>query len=64
MQVTNSERSSLTEEDEQKLLSPNVNFGEKLLYDKFNSTWWQQKEVKTDDFWEEVRAVSVYTLFI
>jgi len=60
--ATGSERTSLTKEDEQKILSPNVNLGEKLLYDTFNSTWWRQEEVKTDDFWEEVRAMCASTL--
>jgi len=38
-----------------KLLSLDVNFGEKLLYDAINKTWWEQQEVKDESFWEEVR---------
>lgn len=42
-----------------KLLSPEYNLGEKLLYDAINRTWWQQPEVEDPDFWKEVRAHSL-----
>ncbi|XP_067950984.1 galactosylceramide sulfotransferase-like isoform X2 [Watersipora subatra] len=37
-----------------KLLSKEVNLGDKLLYDAMNRTWWQQHELAEASFWEEV----------
>ncbi|KAF6027267.1 GAL3ST1 [Bugula neritina] len=45
----------LTPAEEEKLLSPDMNLGDKLLYEAFNNSWWKQPEVKDPDFWEEVK---------
>lgn len=47
----------LSEEAEKKLLSAEVNLGDLLLYESLNKTWWQQAEVRQDDFWEEVSSI-------
>ena len=47
-------REHMTQENIDKLLSVKVNYGEKVLYDKFNETWWSQPEVKDPSFWKEV----------
>ena len=44
-----------TKADEKKLLDLDHNYGDKLLYDALNATWWNQTEVKVQDFWNEVR---------
>ena len=43
-----------TKADEKKLLDLDHNYGDKLLYDALNATWWNQTEVKVQDFWDEV----------
>ena len=43
-----------TKADEKKLLDLDHNYGDKLLYDALNATWWNQTEVKVQDFWNEV----------
>ena len=43
-----------TKADEKKLLDLDHNYGDKLLYDALNATWWNQTEVKVNDFWNEV----------
>ena len=40
-----------------KFLSPEINFGDLLLYEAMNSSWYRQPEVQEDDFWEEVSAI-------
>ena len=52
-------REHMTQGNIDKLLSVKVNYGEKVLYDKFNETWWSQPEVKDPSFWKEV---SYFTL--
>ncbi|XP_067945277.1 uncharacterized protein [Watersipora subatra] len=53
---------TISEQNAQILLSPEVNLGEKLLYDKLNETWWKQPELKEDNFWEEVSHFSEVNL--
>ena len=53
-EVTHSASLKLSEKAEEKLLSQRANLGEKLLYDRMNTTWWSSAELKQDDFWEEV----------
>ena len=53
-EVTHSASLKLSEKAEEKLLSQQANLGEKLLYDRMNTTWWSSAELKQDDFWEEV----------
>ena len=43
-----------TKADEKTLLDLDHNYGDKLLYDALNATWWNQTEVKVQDFWNEV----------
>ena len=43
-----------TKADEKKLLNLDHNYGDKLLYDALNATWWNQTEVKVQYFWNEV----------
>lgn len=52
--ITNSHRVVLSDEAINTLLSPEVNLGEKLLYDALNETWWRQPELLEKEFWEEV----------
>ena len=52
--ITNSSRAELSREATEKLLSPQVNFGEKLLYDAIIKIWWAQPEVRENGFWKEV----------
>ena len=40
-----------------KFLSPEINFGDLLLYKAMNSSWYRQPEVQEDGFWEEVSAI-------
>ena len=47
-------RVDLSDEATKRLLSSELNLGDLLLYESVNSTWWQQKEVNSEDFWEEV----------
>ena len=47
-------REALTEAGIQRLLSPEVNLGELLLYEAMNESWHRQPEVLEEDFWEEV----------
>lgn len=50
------EDAKLSVESERRLLSPEVNLGELLLYESLNATWWRQKEVNHQDFWSEVNG--------
>ncbi|XP_067950203.1 galactose-3-O-sulfotransferase 2-like [Watersipora subatra] len=52
--ITNSKVTQLSVNATKKLLSPEVNLGEKILYDRLNETWWSQSELEEDNFWEEV----------
>ena len=52
--VTHSERSTLSKEATAKLLSPKVNWGDKFFYDSLNKSWWNLRELKEDNFWDEV----------
>jgi len=54
----------LTPAEEEKLLSPDMNLGDKLLYEAFNNSWWKQPEVKDPDFWEEVGLVTIPILLV
>ncbi|XP_067950204.1 galactosylceramide sulfotransferase-like [Watersipora subatra] len=56
--ITNSGGVELSERARAKLLSPQVNLGDKILYDTLNQTWWSQPEIKEEDFWEEVKFFS------
>ena len=40
-----------------KLFSPQVNLGDKLLYEQLHMIWWRQPVLKEDNFWEEVSKV-------
>ena len=54
-----------TEADAVKVLDMRHNYGDKLLYDALNTTWWYQTEVKVQDFWDEVcRNIRVDTVTI
>ena len=54
-----------TEADAVKVLDMIHNYGDKLLYDALNTTWWNQTEVKVQDFWDEVcRNIRVDTVTI
>ena len=45
-----------------KFLSPEINFGDLLLYEAMNSSWYRQPEVQEEDFWEEV-SVTLHPYF-
>ena len=55
--VLNSVRRQISPEAAAKILSPEVNLGEQMFYNSLNNTWWQQDEVKKNDFWNEVGFV-------
>ena len=52
--VKNSSHLKLSSKSVEKILSPEVNLGDKMFYNSLNNTWWQQKELKEINFWEEV----------
>ena len=47
-------RKDLSAEATKRLLSPEVNFGDQILYESINKTWWRQSEVNQRYFWDEV----------
>lgn len=53
-------RASMTNKNADKLLSDKLNLGEKILYDRFNESWWNQPETKDPEFWKEVRSRLLY----
>ena len=54
---SNKKRRLPSEKAIKRLLSPELNYGELLLYQTVNETWWQQTEVNEFDFWDEVKKV-------
>ncbi|XP_067951347.1 galactose-3-O-sulfotransferase 2-like [Watersipora subatra] len=52
--VQSAARPTISPEARHILFSPEANLGEQLLYERINETWWNQREVKTEGFWEEV----------
>ena len=52
--VSSSSHLTLSSKSVEKILSTEVNLGDKMFYNSLNNTWWQQKELKESDFWEEV----------
>ncbi|XP_067951121.1 galactose-3-O-sulfotransferase 2-like [Watersipora subatra] len=47
-------KEELSKKSIERILSKEVNFGDKLLYDSMNRTWWNYPELKEQHFWEEV----------
>ena len=45
-----------TEADALTVIDMKHNYGDKLLYEALNTTWWNQAEVKEHDFWKEVSS--------
>ena len=45
-----------TDTDALKLVDLDHNYGDKLLYEALNTTWWNQAEVKDHNFWNEVSS--------
>ena len=52
--VSHSSGLSISSQATAKLLSADVNLGEKMLYEKVNETWWKSPELTQQGFWEEV----------
>ncbi|XP_067951120.1 galactose-3-O-sulfotransferase 3-like isoform X2 [Watersipora subatra] len=52
--MANSEE-ELSKKSIKKILSKEVNLGDKLLYDGMNRTWWNYPELREQHFWEEVK---------
>ncbi|XP_067944509.1 galactose-3-O-sulfotransferase 3-like [Watersipora subatra] len=52
----------ISEKNRKTLLSPEVNLGDKLLYDRLNETWWKQPELEDYYFWDEVAYFSQINL--
>ena len=48
---------TLSDESIKRITSPEVNVGELWLYESLNNTWWRQKELTENRFWEEVSNV-------
>ncbi|XP_067950568.1 galactose-3-O-sulfotransferase 2-like [Watersipora subatra] len=42
----------------ERVLSKEVNLGDKLLYDSMNRTWWNYPELREQHFWKEVEHFS------
>ena len=52
--VSHSSGLSISSQATAKLLSADVNLGEKMLYEKVYETWWKSLELTQQGFWEEV----------
>jgi len=48
---------SLSEDSIKKVLSKEVNLGDKMLYDAVSKLWWSQPELKETGFWKEVNEL-------
>ncbi|XP_067948788.1 galactose-3-O-sulfotransferase 3-like [Watersipora subatra] len=46
-------KKELSKKSIERILSKEVNLGDKLLYDCMNHTWWNYPELKEQHFWEE-----------
>lgn len=62
MEVGRFRRGGLLEGYKKKLVSSEMNLGDQMLYRAFNKTWWEQPDVNSRDFWNEVRSNKVYFL--
>ncbi|KAF6016977.1 hypothetical protein EB796_024720 [Bugula neritina] len=47
---------SLSEDSIKKVLSKEVNLGDKMLYDAVSKLWWSQPELKETGFWKECKC--------
>jgi len=50
----------MSKQVEAKILSPQIHFGDRLLYDALNETWWNQAEGQKEDFWEKVYHAGLF----
>jgi len=58
--VLSSSAMKLSDESIKKVLSKEVNLGDKILYDAVSKLWWSQPELKEPGFWEEVKKLKYY----
>ena len=56
-----SAKQEISEESVARLLSAEVNLGDKMFYDSLNKSWWRQKELKENGFWNEVVLNCIFT---
>ncbi|XP_067943612.1 galactose-3-O-sulfotransferase 3-like isoform X2 [Watersipora subatra] len=52
---TTKSEEELSKKSIERILSEDVNLGDKLLYDSMNRTWWNYPELREQHFWEEVK---------
>ncbi|XP_067951422.1 galactose-3-O-sulfotransferase 2-like [Watersipora subatra] len=52
---TTKSEEELSKKSIERILSKEVNLGDKLLYDSMNQTWWSYPELREQHFWQEVK---------